>query len=521
MSYTFTHRQPRNRQIINMVTSLIGESDQGSARRAELDAEIAVIHQRLREENEYLNRVLQKQEAAIRSERAHSSAAIRELDQQVKERERLQMNRINTMQREHTAQINRLQAEFQSEQEDLRRDINQTRSEMEHSISRIRVETDRKLEEQRIETRRNLDQMSQEMEGKINAVDQKVNTLAQRIAEKELAVYWAQEAARMLRRIIETSRAQLLDSRSIAGLERQIRSADNDIKGGQYQSAITAGRTAFFDALDMKEDIAVAEMEWNFHYNALMLREAELLEQLDSAENRVYQIKMDDELYEYSNGIDYWTFDQLSIVRDQINELRESLGNKEDMTTAELQSAEENVRSLQEQLALVENAAHINIAMSVSRYETAVRIGDILDSDYEMIESDGDFFAREDREEYHAVFQNPNTNDQIAVVITPIPDEAGVMTNHIELIVGNADNDPLTRDKIASEIAAKLRDSGVDGCSFPCSGRFGDQTAEEVERVGDINAVVSGDERARASLPEGMLIERRSPQPRVIRSEKK
>ena len=42
-------------------------------------------------------------------------------------------------------------------------------------------------------------------------------------------------------------------------------------------------------------------------------------------------------------------------------------------------------------------------------------------------------------------------------MITPIPDEGGVVTNHIELIVGNADNNPVTRDRIAQEVAEKLR----------------------------------------------------------------
>ena len=182
----------------------------------------------------------------------------------------------------------------------------------------------------------------------------------------------------------------------------------------------------------------------------------------------------------------------------------------------ELQSAEEKVRALQEQLALVENAAHINVAMSVSRYETAAKIGSILDSNYQMIDSDGEFFGREDREEYHAVFQNPVTGDQVAVVITPIPDENGVITNHIELIVGNADNNPITRDRITHEVAEKLRASGVEGCSFPCARRFGDETAQEVARVGDIAAVESGDEKVRATIP-GTPAQARAVAPRVNR----
>ena len=190
-------------------------------------------------------------------------------------------------------------------------------------------------------------------------------------------------------------------------------------------------------------------------------------------------------------------------MRNQIDDLPSSIQNINSKTRTELEAREEQLRALQEQLALIENAAHINVAMSVSRYETAAKIGNILDSNYEMIDSDGEFFGREDREEYHAIFQNPNTGDQVAVVITPIPDESGIITNHIDVIVGNADNDPVNRDRIAREVAEKLRVSGVEGCSFPCARRFGDETSQEVARVGNIAAVEDGDEKVRATLPEG------------------
>ena len=254
----------------------------------------------------------------------------------------------------------------------------------------------------------------------------------------------------------------------------------------------------------MKEELVAAELEWNYWYNAVKSRESQLLQELDSAENRIYEVDTADGVLEYSNGIDYWTFGQLSILRNQIDDLRSSIQNINSLTRTELEANEEQFRALQEQLALIENAAHINVAMSVSRYETATKIGNILDSNYEMIDSDGEFFGREDREEYHAIFQNPITGDQVAVVITPILDESGTITNHIDVIVGNADNNPVTRDRIWREVTGKLEISGVEGCSSSCAGRFGDATLEEVARVGNIVAVEDGDEKARATLPEGI-----------------
>ena len=508
MSHYETPEQRQIRELRTKISAITSQANYQASQNNTLRRELDVVRRQQQAENARLLQQMQQQQDAARRDHTQLSATIRELDNQVKERERLQQQRINAMQSQHEAQIHQLETEFQAEHPGLKDEIRQTRSEMQRGLTHLRTETDQKLQRQRQELQRNISTVSAKLEDQISAVDQKVNSLAQQIAvrdqgDRELAEYWAQEAARMLTQIRESFKEQLLDQKQVAVLERKIRQANNDIKGGQYQSSITSGRDAFFDALDMKEELVAAELEWNYWYNAVKSRESQLLQELDSAENRIYEVDTADGVLEYSNGIDYWTFGQLSILRNQIDDLRSSIQNINSLTRTELEAREEQLRALQEQLALIENAAHINVAMSVSRYETAAKIGNILDSNYEMIDSDGEFFGREDREEYHAIFQNPNTGDQVAVVITPIPDESGIITNHIDVIVGNADNDPVNRDRIAREVAEKLRVSGVEGCSFPCARRFGDETSQEVARVGNIAAVEDGDEKVRATLPEG------------------
>lgn len=91
----------------------------------------------------------------------------------------------------------------------------------------------------------------------------------------------------------------------------------------------------------MKEDLAAAELEWNYWFNAVKTRETELIQAFDSAEHRVYEIDTEDGIIIYDNGMDYWTYGQLTIVRNQMTELRQSLENTTDMTLEELQAAEE------------------------------------------------------------------------------------------------------------------------------------------------------------------------------------
>ena len=87
-------------------------------------------------------------------------------------------------------------------------------------------------------------------------------------------------------------------------------------------------------------------------------------------------------------------------------------------------------------------------------------------------------------------------------MITPIYGEDGIVTNHAEVIIGNADNDPVTREKINEAVQSALQSEGLIEGAFPCYQRYGERTREEAERVGNIEAVSAGLSSARASAPE-------------------
>ena len=352
MSYYETAEQRQIREQRNRIERLTAELNGTSAQRDALRRERENVLRRVQRENERLSRQIRQQQQAADRKVSQMSAAVQRLDAQVKERERLQNNKIEAMQRQHRQQVQRLETEHQEAQQELQAEIGRNRREMRRSISLLREETDQKIREQKEEASRALAQVSSKLEGQINEVNRTVNTLAQQIAEREqgdreLAVYWAQEAARMVTQIRETFQPQLLDDRKIGLLDRKIRQAGDDVKGGQYQSAITAGREAFYGAMDMKEELALAALEWNYQYNSVRTRERQLLEALEEAEQRVYEIDTEEGTYQYNNGIDYWTFGQLTILRNQIATVRASLEHAEEMKLPQLQEAEEELHSLQ------------------------------------------------------------------------------------------------------------------------------------------------------------------------------
>ncbi|MBO4699572.1 hypothetical protein J5690_08210 [bacterium] len=512
MSHYETPEQRSIRILTNQVTSLNNQNNWQSARIAEIQA----AEECLRKENDNLREQMKKQAEASKIEQKNMSERLIELDKQTKERERLQNEKIKVMEKEHGKKLKILKEGFDKEQEGIKKEIKNVRSEMLSNLKKIRSDTEEKLKQQKEESERNLAKTASELENKINDVDRKVTNIESRISEKErgdkeLAEYWMREAARMKEYLNNTPHPQLLDNDLMRNVERNIDLAQGDIRGGQYQVAITVGRSAFFTALDMKDKLAEAELEWNYWFNAVKSREIQLLKDLESAESRKYSFKtkISDGKEEkeveisFDQGMNYWTCNHFDIAKDQINSARQLLEKIDEKTLDELKCAEKQLHAAHEQLALLENVAVNNVAMSLSRFETAKKIGSVLGKEYRMLDQDGDYFDEKFREEYHAVFENDLTQEKVAVVIKPIPDKStGIVTNHIDLLVDTPDNNQEKKVEMRKSVVDALRDSGVR--CFPCSERFGTNTAREIDRVGNIDDVRKGEEKCRGTLPQGL-----------------
>ena len=148
------------------------------------------------------------------------------------------------------------------------------------------------------------------------------------------------------------------------------------------------------------------------------------------------------------------------------------------------------------ELSLLENAAAANLSMAQGRYNMAERIGRVLGDQFLMVDSDGDYFAQENRDEYHAVFRNNTTGEEAVVTITPLVGEDGVVVNHAELIVGVPTNSKEDRKRINDAVVSSVARE-VPDFKLPCSGQYGENTNAEAQRTGNISAVSDGEEQAR------------------------
>ena len=526
MSHYETPEQREIRELRSQISLMNYKVDIRNRENEKLRRQIEVVRGQQAAENERMMRQMRLQQQKFEQQGSQKestmSAELQALNREVRERERLQNEKIAGIREQHEARVRDMNARFKKETDGIRGDlrvlqdenqrnrkeIQRTQAEMRSRLDEIRQETERKLREQRDELHRTIDTVSTRLEGKILSVDGKVQTLMNQLSAKEssareLAQYWVQEAERLMRSLKEIYRSSLFNEKRVRRLEQDLRDAARDIETGHYDSAIKTGRDAFRDGMEMKEELAVAELEWNYAYNSLRNRESRLLEDLDAARHRIYSVDTEEGTITYSNGIDYWTNGQLSVTEERVQKLRERMGDLQDASAEELGEYEREIISLTEELALVENASHTNVAMSLSRYRTAVKIGEILGKEFHMLDVDGDFYGEENRDEYHAVYVNSVTGDSVVAVITPVPDESGVISNHIELIAGNGmDNDLRNRHMIHRKVTEKLRESGIREIDLErCADRHGADVRQVIARAGNIAAVAAGDENVRIGVP--------------------
>lgn len=515
MSYTETPEMRQIRELRNQINYL---TQQRNTPNPALTKALAAARKEIEQANRRYEASLRAQEQRNREQDRRIQAqnrTIAALDEQMREKERLQNEKIRQIQVQHQEDIRQLNDDFHMENRKLREAIHSTRQEMQEGFRRMEEQTDRKLASQRRETDLKIQDLNRRMTAKIRDVDEKVDDLITQIqakehGEQELAEYWTQQAVRLLQELSVDYRPQIFAARAYEKLRQRINIAQNDMEQRRFSSAADGGREVFYEALDLKEELVLAETEWNYWFNALKEREVRLLEMLSESENRVYELNVGGEQVTDTNGVDYWTNGQLSVFGDRVEMFRGRLNDLREKDTEYVRKQAEDALELMEELTLIENAAHTNVAMSVSRYEMAEKIGSILGDDFQMIDSDGDYFGEENRDEYHAVFENPVTGDRTAIVITPIPGEDGTVTNHAEVIVGNADNNPVTRQKINLAVQRKLGAQGLEQVVFPCSEKYGDRTREEAARVGNIEAVTAGSVSARSSVSGNKTVSERA-----------
>ena len=498
MSYYETREQRQIRELQNQLNAANRANAQSSRIQEELSRRLRQTEKERRQHERALQESIERQQRVLENQEQRSrnlSAAVKELNREIIAQEQRHNDHIQQLHQQHEHEIRQQNERISQVAHQLQGQISQTRLELQSEISAIHIDTNRKinaLEEQR---RRDMDWTRQQLE----STNSRISSLEQQIANhRDLADYWITQAQRLLSQIKEELRPEHFAAQQWQQLQQVVQNAVNDFNSNMYQAAASNGRDAYQEAYILRDSLIEMELEWQQTLEAVRQTESSLLENAVAAAGRIYEFEMDGEHITEDRGVDYWTYGQLSILNNRINEVRNRLNeNTEELSTDDLLHFREELTGLMEELSLLENAAASNLTMAQGRFSMAQRIGSVLGDQFLMVDQDGDYFGQENRDEYHAVFHNPTTGEEAVVTITPLIGEDGIVVNHAELIVNVPTNDPKERSLINDAVVRQVARE-VEGFQLPCSGQYEERTNDEARRTGNISAVSNGDEQVRS-----------------------
>lgn len=497
MSYYETREQRQIRELQNQLRASTRENAARSRAQADLERRLRQNEsERRRTENRIQESISRQQHQIQEQERENQrlGASIQNLDQEIIAQERRHNEQFQQMQQQHAMDIRQTNERITNVSHQLQGQITQTRRELEGQISNLRTHTEQELSAIRQQRECDVAWTRQQFEN----TNSRITSLEQMIENHhELSEYWISQSQSLIASIRSDLHPER-ESQRWEQLQQTIQNAESDLRSGAYQSAISNGRTAYQEAYALRDVLIAHELEWQSTIEAVRQSEMVLLENLTAAQGRTYTFELDGEQITEDRGVDYWTYGKFSVLIERINAVRNQLNmNTESLSIDQLRNYLQQLSELIGELSLLENAAATNLSMAQGRYNMAERIGRVLGNQFLMVDQDGDYFAQENRDEYHAVFRNSTTNEEAVVTITPLVGEDGIVVNHAELIVGVPTNNKEDRERINSAVVSQVAQE-IPEFKLPCSGQYEENTNAEAHRTGNISAVSDGDEQVRS-----------------------
>lgn len=515
MSMYETPEQRRMRELQNRINVLENQSRKKEKENKKLQEAMNIARREAELENKRLElKMAEEMRESANRERNITNARIRAIDEQNRERERLLNNKISEMKKNHDQKIQKMETLFKEENQNLKKEIGKTRSEMHQGFTRIRQETDRKLQKQSAEYQQKLDSLSVSVNKKISQVNERIDDLMTSLSEKEkndraMAEYWVESAEKYLNNLKKGFKPQLFEERKVRELEQAVENARQDLQNGFYGNVILLSRDSCAKAMDMKQDLAAKELEWNYRFNALSTRKTELLSALENAEKHESYVFTDEdgERVEADGDLDYWTYGKFSELSREIEYGMDQLRNVEGMSSEQLTEAEETLLDQQSRLNALLGNARSNVAMALTRLDTAAMIAEALDENYMMDDVEGAYFDEEERNAYHASFYNPRSGKKAVITITPDVKEDGSVENIIDVHTmdetyseGDDEIKNVQLQHNVQKVVAQVCEQ--EDCSFPCSNRNHEQMVSEIKKLGNIEQVRRGNPEVKVKVPQ-------------------
>jgi hypothetical protein len=368
------------------------------------------------------------------------------------------------------------QAAFSNWQIEAKEDIEHEALIASEQITKLRNDVLHELRAQREVLEKEIIRQNREIAAEIQKNNVLVSSAADRVnsiektagGHQKYAQYWIEQARGLLAGIESWPREDT--NLSLASkLREDLDKVEKDMQLHAYESAITAGRRVFQDALDLKERIAIDEIERNKLYAHWQEQLTKVSEDIKDDTNLIYEMETSEGIEKIPADLDYWTNGKFSNIQKTFDELNVRFSNIEKKSAEEITKGMMVLENISAELAVLRQTGKANFIFSHNRYVQSCHFADIFSENFSMTDCEGDYEGEDQRGAYIGIYKNPVTNDTIAVKIQPIPDEAGIM-NHSRLEVHyfNNSNNEEQREQWRQKINGLL-----GGKTLSCKSRKG------------------------------------------------
>ena len=399
------------------------------------------------------------------------NAEISGLHSNMQQMARDQNQRLQQQANEHSRQLRQQATEFNNSIDDVNRRMERQRVALESSISQVRQQTEA--------NRRQLQ----------SAIDEINTRMEQRDSNhRRIAEFWISQVQAYYNDI-EQYRHNLFTPGQMARLRNELEAIQQNISQEAYQAAMVSARTAFGDAVDLKENVVNAEMEWSFYHSAFVQALADVQSNLDYHQNMQFNIEMEHGIETVDANINFWTDNTLGRISAALNDIKAKEDQIHEVSTEALRQMLDNLARMNSQMEVAANESREALISSQHRAEMANRITDALAIcgwDFNDV-TDGVAYEAEQHNWPVHIKMSDGMDNEIVAIITP--DEN--LSNKLELNFFYETNDEQRQQAWIGSIQNSLKEGGLDVSKPECREGY-ESVASDANALRDIRATAAG-----------------------------
>ena len=487
-------RERQSQNALNVANSKVNElnntlKNENSKLHADMRSIANKQNERLKKQSDEYNKRFNEQAATykkqLNKQAAEQNARFEKQSAEQNARFKSQADSFNRSIGDVKNQMENQRVQLQSSIDDVRQQGEANKRELQSAIRDVKtgMEIQREVLQNSInEVRQQGEANKKELQNAIKAIDDKINVKEEN--HKKIAEFWIEQTQAYFTDI-EQYRHNMFTPGQLDKLKSQLDMMRSDMSTGAYQSAISSARAVFGNAVELKEDIVNAEMEWNYYHSIFQQALAETDSNLDYYKSMQFEFKTENSNEFVDANIDYWTENALSEIGTALSKIKQKTESIEQASKDELIKLTDSIAQLNSRMDSAAYRAREALISSQIRAEMADNLAQAL---YEQgWECDGVTYVRDEQNEPVHIKLSDGMGNEIVTVITPDKNSAG-MANQVEInFFDHQSNDENLRQIWISSIQNGLKESNLHVGNPVCRKGF-ESNASNNNAIRDIQA---------------------------------